>query len=165
MQCVLSPFSDFTASQNNYIYENSPYIISAGNDKVIRYWDINKDLLNNNNYLMKSYIINAPNNLITCQFTKGSFDKTSILQSNENYNLKGIKANIPGFSEFQNFNGTLYHSSVQNEFNQEDNELKYCTKISDPSHKSVITDLLPMNINGINMLLSSSWDGTVKLWK
>jgi WD40 repeat protein len=165
VQCVLSPFSDFTASQNNYIYENSPYIISAGNDKVIRYWDINKDLLNNNNYLMKSYIINAPNNLITCQFTKGSFDKTSILQSNENYNLKGIKANIPGFSEFQNFNGTLYHSSVQNEFNQEDNELKYCTKISDPSHKSVITDLLPMNINGINMLLSSSWDGTVKLWK
>ena len=165
VQCVLSPFSDFTASQNNYIYENSPYIISAGNDKVIRYWDINKDLLNNNNYLMKSYIINAPNNLITCQFTKGSFDKTSILQSNENYNLKGIKANIPGFSEFQNFNGTLYHSSVQNEFNQEDNELKYCTKISDPSHKSVITDLLSMNINGINMLLSSSWDGTVKLWK
>ena len=165
VQCVLSPFSDYTMSQNNYIYENSTYIISAGNDKVLRYWDINKDLLNNNNYLMKSYIINAPNNLSICQFTKCSFDKTSILQSNEIYNFKGIKGNTPGFSEFQNFNGTLYHTSVQNEFDQENDELKYCTKISDPSHKSVISDLLPMNLNGVNLLLSSSWDGTIKIWK
>ena len=165
VQCVLSPFSDYNISQNNYIYENSPYIISAGNDKVIRYWDINKDLLNNNNYLMKSYIINAPNNLITCHFTKGSFDKTNILQSNENYNTKTAKANIPGFSEYQNFNGILYHSSVQSEFDKEDEDLKYCAKISDPSHQSVITDLLSMNLNGVNLLLSSSWDGTIKLWK
>ena len=165
VQCLLSPFSDYTISQNNYIYENSPYIISAGNDKVIRYWDINKDLINNNNYLLKSYIINAPNNLSACEFTKTFFDNTNIIQSNEIYNLKGNKANIPGFSEFQNFNGTLYHTSVQNEFDQEDNELKYCTKISDASHKSVITDIMPMNLNGVNLLLSSSWDGTVKLWK
>ena len=87
------------------------------------------------------------------------------MQSNENYNLKGLKANISGFSEFQNFNGILYHASEQNEFDREDESLKYCTKISDPSHKSVITDLLPMNINGVNLLVSSSWDGTVKLWK
>ena len=119
----------------------------------------------NNNYPLKSYIINAPNNLTTCQFTKGFFEKTNILQSNENYNLKGLKANISGFSEFQNFNGILYHASEQNEFDREDESLKYCTKISDPSHKSVITDLLPMNINGVNLLVSSSWDGTVKLWK
>ena len=167
VQCVLSPFSDYNISQTNYIYENSSYIISAGNDKVIRYWDINKDLINNNNnnYLMKSYIINAPNNLIQCHFTKGSFEKTNILQSNENYNLDAAKANIPGFSEYQNFNGILYHSSVQNEFDQEDEGLKYCSKISDPSHQSVITDLLSMNVNGVNLLLSSSWDGTIKLWK
>ena len=165
VQCVLSPYSDYNTTQYNYIYENSPYIISAGNDKVIRYWDINKDLMNINNYIMKSYIINAPNNLSSCEFTKGSFENTNILQSNENYNLGGMKANIPGFSEFQNFNGTLYHTSVQNEFDQENNELKYCTKISDASHKSVITDLLPMNLNGVNLLLSSSWDGTVKFWK
>ena len=164
VQCVLSPFSDYSLIQNNYIYDNSPYIISAGNDKVIRYWDIYKDIINNN-YPLKSYIINAPNNLTTCQFTKGSFEKTNILQSNENYNLKGLKANISGFSEFQNFNGILYHASEQNEFDREDESLKYCTKISDPSHKSVITDLLPMNINGVNLLVSSSWDGTVKLWK
>ena len=114
---------------------------------------------------MKSYIINAPNNLITCHFTKGSFDKTNILQSNENYNTKTAKANIPGFSEYQNFNGILYHSSVQSEFDKEDEDLKYCAKISDPSHQSVITDLLSMNLNGVNLLLSSSWDGTIKLWK
>ena len=163
VQCVLSPFSDFSSSQNNYIYDNSPYIISAGNDKVIRYWDISKDTTNNN--IIKSYIINAPNNLTTCQFTKGFFERTSVLQSNENYNLKMIKKNIPGFSDFQNLNGILYHSSVQKEFDQDDDSIKYCTKISDPSHKSVITDLLPMNLNGMNLLVSSSWDGTIKLWK
>ena len=163
VQCVLSPFSDYSLSQNNYIYENSPYFISAGNDKVIRYWDLSKDITNNN--LMKSYIINAPNNLTTCQFTKGSFEKTNVLQSNENYNLKMIKKNIPGFSDFQNLNGIIYHSSVQKEFDQDDDSIKYCTKISDASHKSVITDLLPMNLNGVNLLLSSSWDGTIKIWK
>ena len=163
VQCVLSPFSDYSLSQNNYIYENSPYFISAGNDKVIRYWDLSKDITNNN--LMKSYIINAPNNLTTCQFTKGSFEKTNVLQSNENYNLKMIKKNIPGFSDFQNLNGIIYHSSVQKEFDQEDDSIKYCTKISDASHKSVITDLLPMNLNGVNLLVSSSWDGTIKIWK
>lgn len=163
VQCVLSPFSDYSLSQNNYIYENSPYFISAGNDKVIRYWDLSKDITNNN--LMKSYIINAPNNLTTCQFTKGSFEKTNVLQSNENYNLKMIKKNIPGFSDFQNLNGIIYHSSVQKEFDQDDDSVKYCTKISDASHKSVITDLLPMNLNGVNLLVSSSWDGTIKIWK
>ena len=163
VQCVLSPFSDYSLSQNNYIYENSPYFISAGNDKVIRYWDLSKDITNNN--LMKSYIINAPNNLTTCQFTKGSFEKTNVLQSNENYNLKMIKKNIPGFSDFQNLNGIIYHSSVQKEFDQDDDSIKYCTKISDASHKSVITDLLPMNLNGVNLLVSSSWDGTIKIWK
>ena len=114
---------------------------------------------------MKSYIINAPNNLTQCHFTKCLFDKTNIIQSNENYNMDAPKANIPGFSEYQNFNGILYHSSVQNEFDQEDEGLKYCSKISDPSHQSVITDLLSMNVNGVNLLLSSSWDGTIKLWK
>ena len=163
VQCVLSPFSDYSLSQNNYIYENSPFFISAGNDKVIRYWDLSKDITNNN--LMKSYIINAPNNLTTCQFTKGSFEKTNVLQSNENYNLKMIKKNIPGFSDFQNLNGIIYHSSVQKEFDQDDDSIKYCTKISDASHKSVITDLLPMNLNGVNLLVSSSWDGTIKIWK
>ena len=163
VQTVLSPFSDYSISQNNYIYENSPYIISAGNDKVIRYWDLSKDLANNN--LNKSYIINAPDNLNRCHFTKGALNRTNVIQSNENYNLKGIKANIPGFSEFQNLNGILCHTSVQNEFDPEDEALKYCTKISDPSHKSVITDLIPMNFNGINLLISSSWDGSIKLWK
>ena len=118
-----------------------------------------------NNNLNKSYIINAPNNLNRCHFTRGVFNRTNVIQSNENYNIKGIKANIPGFSEFQNLNGILYHTSVQNEFDTEDEALKYCTKISDPSHKSVITDLIPMNFNGVNLLVSSSWDGSIKLWK
>ena len=77
--------------------------------------------------------------------------------------------NMPGLSEFQNINGTLYHSNIQKEFDENDNELKHCTKISDPSHKSIISDLLPLSINGlngpVNILVSSSWDGTVKIWK
>ena len=168
VQCVLSPFSECSFSQNNYSYYNAPYIISAGNDKVIRYWDISKDNLNVN-YSKKSYIINAPNNINYCSFTKGFFDKTNILQSNEIYNAKKAKISMSGLSEFQNFNGILYHSSIQNEFDENDNDLKYCTKISDPSHKSIISDLLPLSLSGnyepINLLVSSSWDGTIKLWK
>ena len=168
VQCVLSPFSDYSLGQNNYIYDNSPYIISAGNDKVIRYWDLSKDYLNVN-YSKKSYIINAPNNINFCQVTKGIFDRTTVYQSNEIYNIKGAKLNMPGLSEFQNFNGTLYHSSIQKEFDENDNELKHCTKISDPAHKSIISDLLPLSLNGyngpVNILISSSWDGTVKIWK
>ena len=67
----------YNISQNNYTYENSSYIISAWNGKVIGYWDINKDLLKNNNLLMKLYIINATNNLVPFNFTKSSFDKTN----------------------------------------------------------------------------------------
>ena len=164
VQCVLSPFSDYSLTQNYYTYDNSPYIISAGNDKVIRYWDLSKD---NVNHPKKSYIINAPNNINVCKVTKGIFDRTTVLQSNEIYNVNETKFNMPGLSEFQNFNGTLYHSTIQDEFDE--NELKHCTKISDPAHKSIISDLLPLSLNGfngpVNILISSSWDGTVKIWK
>ena len=67
----------YNISQNNYTYENSSYIISAWNGKVIGYWDINKDLLKNINLLMKLYIINASNSLLPFHFTKSSFDKTN----------------------------------------------------------------------------------------
>ena len=146
---------------------SSPYIISSGNDKVIRYWNLEKEPTIN--YSKKSYIINAPNNINFCNFTKGVFDRTQILQSNEMYNTKLIKGNTVGFSEYQNYNGTLYHSSAQKEFDENDDFLKYCTKISDPAHKGIITDMLCLNISdkepNLNVLVSSSWDGTVKIWK
>ena len=78
---------------------------------------------------MKSYIINAPNNLVACYFTKSSFDKANrrkccnfaavahkkwpLSISNENSNSKIDITNIPRISEYQNFNGILFHSSVQ----------------------------------------------------
>ena len=159
VQCVLSPMFDKNHS--------SPYIISSGNDKVIRYWNLEKEPTIN--YSKKSYIINAPNNINFCNFTKGVFDRTQILQSNEMYNTKLIKGNTVGFSEYQNYNGTLYHSSAQKEFDENDDFLKYCTKISDPAHKGIITDMLCLNISdkepNLNVLVSSSWDGTVKIWK
>jgi len=167
VQSVLCPFYDYSMATDHYTYYNAPYVISAGNDKVIRYWDISKEYLNTN-ISKKSYIINAPNNINFCQFTKGVFDRTNIIQSNEIYNSKRAKLSMPGLSEFQNYNGVLYHTLVQKEF-ESDSELKHCTKISDPSHDSIITDLLPLSINGANgptnILLSSSLDGTVKIWK
>jgi len=47
----------------------------------------------------------------------------------------------------------------------------YSTRNLDVSHKSVITDLLSFNLNDNinekpnNYLVSSSWDGTIKVWK
>ena len=163
VQNVVTPFCD--------CWENAPYLISAGNDRTIRYWDISDDGINN----LKSYLINAPCTISSCVFKKSLFSDTMILQSNECYDLneKTIKEEMPGLSEYQNYNGVAYHSFKQNEFmdsNNENSYLGYCTRIADASHKNTITDLLTLNLNGNssyknNLLISSSWDGSVKIWK
>jgi len=43
---------------------------------IIRYWDITREDTNNNE--KKYFIVNAPNNLIYCNFSKSNFDKTNI---------------------------------------------------------------------------------------
>ena len=78
---------------------------------------------------------------------------------------------MPGLSEYQNYNGIAFHSFVQNEFEEDKDNLNYCTRISDASHKNLITDLLPLTIDNSDkndnsmVLVSSSWDGTIKIWK
>ena len=117
-----------------------------------------------------SYIINAPNDLAYCNYSKSSFSDFIILQSNESFDDLGKKANMAGFSEYQNYNGITYHSSIQNEFETNcQGDLKFCTKISDSAHKGVISDLVCYGLNldeGIcNILASCSSDGTIKIWK
>ena len=165
VQCVSSPFCDIS-------FENSPFMISGGNDKIIRYWDITKEGLNGME--KKSFIVNTPCNLSTCIFSKSVYNNTTVIQSNESFNLKQPKTpkkNMPGLSEYQNYNGIAFHSFVQNEFEEDKDNLNYCTRISDASHKNLITDLLPLTIDNSDkndnsmVLVSSSWDGTIKIWK
>ena len=171
VQCISSPFYDIN-TQNYFQYENCPYIITAGNDMTIRYWDITKEgikNINGNNLSDKgSYIINCPNNLSYCNFSKNSFYSLTILQSNESFNYLDKKKNTVGFSEYQNYNGITYHSVMQNEFD-EHSDLKFCTKISEAAHKGVISDLLCYSLYSnegqSNILISSSYDGTLKIWK
>jgi hypothetical protein len=169
VQCVVSPLCDnyITYDKTNIEYFNCPYIISAGNDMIIRYWDITREGINNEKKL--SYVINAPNNLTYCNFTKSSFDKTNILQSNEAFNEPGQRTDMPGFSPFLNCNGVSLHYIPQSEFDNGIPNYRFCSKISDASHKSVITDILPMSIDDknppTNVLISSSWDGRIKIWK
>ena len=76
-----------------------------------------------------------------------------------------------GLSEYQYLNGVAFHALTQNEFEGNSEELKFCTKLADASHKSLITDLCSYSVNNednnnkMNFLISSSWDGTVKIWK
>lgn len=144
--------------------ENASYIISAGNDRVIRYWDISKDGFAKDS----SYVVNTPNYMDKCNITNCSFGGTYVLQSNESYNT-GIPKHQSSFSEYQNFNGLSFHLTAQNEFDASEEILKYSTKISDASHKAAVTDvtLMGVNLNSQynNFLLSSSWDGTIKIWK
>ena len=81
--CFISPYCESypSANKTNIEYDNYSYLLSAGNDKIIRYWDIKREGINNKE--KKSFIVNAPNNLAHCNFTKSNFDKTNILQSNE----------------------------------------------------------------------------------
>ena len=138
-------------------FYNTNYLISMGNDRVIRFWDI----LNFN----KSFVINAPNNLNKILYTKSVYDKTSIFQSNEFYNINELQQNFNGFSEYFLFNGLSYHNNVQNEFDESEEILKYCKRISDCSHKGVISDGLVMECFNENLLITSGWDGMIKVWK
>ena len=156
-QCAVSPYCD---SDNN----NPSYLFTAGNDMTIRYWDISKDGVGINE--KRSYIFNAPNSISEAIYSKSCFNHTTILQSNEEYKLKTIKKDMEGFSEYLNFNGNAYYANYQNEFDENDENLKYCQKISDPAHTSIITDLLPFGLKSSEaLLISSSWDGTIKIWK
>ena len=67
---------------------------------IIRYWNIKREDINNKE--KKSFIVNAPNNLTHCNFTKSNFDEYIILQSNEAFNEAGKRINMPGFSQFLN---------------------------------------------------------------
>ena len=168
VQCVVSPYCESNfISKKDIEYDNCSYLLSAGNDMTIRYWDITREGLNNTE--KKSYLINAPNNLTYCNFTKSNFDKTNILQSNEAFNEPGQRTDMPGFSPYLNYNGVSLHYIPQNEFEGDISNLKFCSRISDPSHKSIITDLLPLSIETgreqLNILASCSWDGKIKIWK
>ena len=48
VQCVVSPLCDssYSLDKNSIDYCNSPYLISAGNDMIIRYWDITREGIN-----------------------------------------------------------------------------------------------------------------------
>ncbi len=163
-------------STMNINNENYPYIISAGNDMTIRYWSIYEDNINSKekNQEQFCYLINAPENISNCFFSKSIFGDTIIVQSNEFFNLNEPKKSVIGFSEYQNYNGITFHTTLQNEFNEEDNSeyktLNYCTRISDSAHKNIVSDIIPISLNHddksfSNFLISSSWDGTVKIWK
>ena len=161
VQCVLSPLC------GELFYENTPYLLAAGNDRTIRYWDISKDLEKKEYRASNSYIINTPTDMTDCQYKKYNIKDTTIFLSNELYNKKNeeMKQNIQGFSEYQNSNGINYYSSTKGF------KSGFRTKNLDVSHKSVITDLICVNLdeekngNPYNYLVSSSWDGTIKVWK
>ena len=157
VQCVLSPL----CGDNSY--ENTSYLLTGGNDRTIRYWDITKE--NKEYKAINSYIVNTPTNMNDCTFKKYIVNRTTIFQSNEVFNSDITKDKIPGFSEYQNYNGINYYSGEKNIYSG------YSTRNLDVSHKSVITDLLSFNLNDNinekpnNYLVSSSWDGTIKVWK
>ena len=158
VQCVLSPL----CGEN--FYENTSYLLTGGNDRTIRYWDLSKDLTNE--FRSKnSYIVNTPTNMTNCEYKKFKVNGTTILESNEIFNQPETKNKIIGFSDYQNYNGINYYSSEKNI------KSGYSTRNLDVSHKSVVTDLLTFNLDEEyiekphNFLISSSWDGTIKVWK
>ena len=167
-QCISTP-QCVKLPENNYL--NSPFIISSGNDMTIRYWDFKKEKItaNNNKKQLeqnKCYIINAHNNISFCEFTKSYFNGTEILQSNEKYKISKKKKYMKSLSEYLYYNGLEFHAMMQDEFFHSNDQMEYWTKLADASHKSIISDLLTMNINdNLNLLISCSWDGTVKIWK
>lgn len=106
--------------------------------------------------------------MTSSKFTKNEFFGTTIIQSNETFNEKGPRKNMIGFSEYYNLNGIYYKPLPTHQFAETSNYLRHASRLADASHKSIITDLLPYSLhtpNGQeNLLISSSWDGTIKVW-
>jgi len=162
VQVALSPLITRFSENNS---ENASYIMTAGNDMTIRYWDLSKE-----NMLKKSYVINAPSTLNYVSYNTCCYCDTVILQSNEVFSSGPITTTKKdsNFSEYQLYNGICFQNNLTSS-NYDDDEgisfLKYVTKISEASHKNVITDLQTIYTANTNLLISSSWDGTIKIWK
>ena len=143
---------------------NPSYILSAGNDKTIRYWDISREWLCNetkkkgvNEQSIGSYIVNAPCLIKGCRFTKTECDGTFVIRSHEMYFEEG-RIKDTHFSEWLKLNGET-KSTIDS-----------TSRIADAAHQNVITSILPLSVKNeenevTNLLVSSSWDGSVKIWK
>ena len=116
---------------------------------IIRYWNIKREDINNKE--KKSF------------FTKSNFDEYIILQSNEAFNEAGKRINMPDFSQFLYQNGVFL---LKND--ADDNNIRFCSRIAYCSDKSIITIIIPMSLDeksNTNILVSSSCDGKIKIWK
>jgi WD40 repeat protein len=151
LYCVYSPIKPTN--------ENYNFFITGGNDNTIRYWDITKDCQD------KSFLINCPNRTDDCKFSALNVANTMVLQSNEIYDSGLPKKEVGSFAEYQNYNGISFNLGTHHEFEENLEILKYCVKVSDAAHRNVITDISSLNVSGVQVLVSSSWDGTIKLWK
>ena len=113
-------------------------------------------------------VVNCPNKIEYANFNTTLHDRTQIVQSDEYMNLESPKKNCSNFSEYQNKNGIGYHTAVQNEYVDDSADfLQFCTSLSDACHKDFISDLHVFNLNRSEkaIMVSSSWDGAMKVWK
>jgi hypothetical protein len=71
-------------------------------------------------------------------------------------------------SEYQHVNGRF---GIRN---ADDDETMMYLRNADAAHRNIITSILPMSFgidsdgsgsNKVNLLVSSSWDGSIKIWK
>ena len=70
---------------------------------------------------------------------------------------------MSGFSQFLNYNRVFL---LQND--ADDNVIKFWSRIAYCSDKSIITIIIPMSLDeksNTNILVSSSCDGKIKIWK
>ena len=62
-----------------------------------------------------------------------------ILQSNESFNEAGQIIDIPGFSQFLNYNGVFL---LQKDIDE--NDIRFCSRIADCSRNRIITNIIPI---------------------
>ena len=67
---------------------------------------------------------------------------------------------MSGFSQFLNYNRVFL---LQND--ADGGGVKFWSRIAYCSDKSIITIIIPMSLDEKSILVSSSWNGKIKIWK
>ena len=130
---------------------SAPYVITAGGDRKIRYYDLLKEN-------PRSYYINSPTDA-ECKFHVGSLGDITVIQE-EILGEREAQGGVSGLSPWQKLNGASYVGALTNQRGQN-------CKLANAAHTDAILDMgiiHDLSAKGVPYLVTTGRDSMVKIW-